>query len=91
MESIIVAIITSVFTFAGVIITVRAGNKNTEKKVKESTDLTLYRIAQLEEKQDKHNTLIERMYRVEDRLNVIDEKIKVSNHRIDDLEKKKSE
>jgi hypothetical protein len=72
---ILVAIITSVGTLLGVIITVRNGNSK-----------TLYRIEQLERKQDKHNTLIERMYKAEDRLDVLDEKVKVSNHRIDDLE-----
>lgn len=47
---------------------------------------TIYRIEQLEKKQDIHNKLIERMYAVEDRCNVTDEKIKVVNHRIEDLE-----
>lgn len=72
-----VAIITSVFTLAGVIITVAFGNSK-----------TLYRIEQLEKKQDKHNTLIERMYRLEDRVTLDEEKIKVANHRIKDLESK---
>lgn len=72
---ILVAIITSVFTLAGVIITVAFGNSK-----------TLYRIEQLEKKQDKHNSLIERMYKLEDRVNVDEEKIKVANHRIKDLE-----
>lgn len=82
MEQIIVALI----TLAGVVITVIAGNKNTAKQLKEQSALTLYRIEQLEKKQDKHNTLIERMYAAEDKLNLFDEKIKVANHRIDDLE-----
>ena len=49
--------------------------------------LIAYRIEQLEKKQDKHNNLIERMYHAEEQLSVHDEKIKVANHRIDDLEK----
>lgn len=40
----------------------------------------------LEEKQDKHNTLIERMYKVEGCINVLNEKLDVANHRINDLE-----
>lgn len=87
-EGIIISIISSMFTFAGVLITVLYGNKKTRDSVKEQTDLTLYRIEQLESKQDKHNGVIERTYKVEDRLNVIDEKLKVVNHRIDDLEHK---
>lgn len=71
-----VAIITSIFTLAGVILTVYFGNQK-----------TLYRIEQLEKKQDKHNTLIERMYKCEERLDVAEERMKVANHRLSDLEK----
>lgn len=83
---IIVALVTSIFTFAGVVITVIAGNRKTGRQIEEQSKLTLYRIEQLERKQDKHNTLIERMYKVEDKINVLDERQKVANHRIDDLE-----
>ena len=41
--------------------------------------LTSYRIEQLEKKVDKHNNFAERMP-------VVEEQIKVINHRIDDLE-----
>lgn len=58
-------------TFGGIL----AGNK-----------LTTYRISQLEKKVDKHNNLIERTYKLEQHAAVIDEEIKVANHRIDDLE-----
>lgn len=44
-----------------------------------SAKLTTYRIEQLEKKVDKHNTVIERTY-------VLEEKMKVANNRIDDLE-----
>ena len=74
-SEIIVAIITGTFSLAGYIF----GNYLSQSK-------TLYRIAQLEKKQDKHNTLIERMYKVEDKVNILDEKIKVANNRIKDLE-----
>lgn len=48
--------------------------------------LTNYRIEQLEKKQDKHNSLIERVYKIEQHNAVVDEEIKVANHRISDLE-----
>ena len=54
-----------------------------------NTRLTTYRIKQLEKKVDKHNTVIDRTYKVESRLDVIDEEIKVANHRISDLEERK--
>lgn len=85
-----VAIIAAVGSLAGVIITVVYGNKkNAEEFAKASkaqTDLTIYRIDQLEEKVNKHNNLIERTYKIEQRLGVDEEKLKVANHRIDDLE-----
>ena len=42
--------------------------------------LTNYRIQELEKKVDKHNNFA-------DRIPVIEEQIKVANHRIDDLER----
>ncbi len=46
-----------------------------------SSRLTAYRIEQLERKVDKHNGFAEK-------IPVIQEQIKVINHRIDDLESK---
>ena len=45
---------------------------------------------QVEKKQDLHNNAVIRLYEVEKRLGIDEEKIKVSNHRIDDLEKGRS-
>lgn len=53
-----------------------------------SQKLTQYRLEQLERQVAKHNNLIDRMYKVEEAQKVTDEKIRVANHRIDDLEKK---
>lgn len=39
-----------------------------------------YRVKKLEEKVDKHNNVIERTF-------VLEEQMKVANHRIDDLER----
>ena len=50
--------------------------------------LTTYRVEQLEKQVAKHNNLIERTYRLEERTELQEEKIKVANHRIDDLERK---
>lgn len=44
-----------------------------------SSKLTVYRLEQLERKVDKYNPFVER-------IPVIDEQIKVINHRINDLE-----
>ena len=44
-------------------------------------------IAELEKKVDKHNNLIDRMYKCESLQDVQCEQIKVANHRIEDLER----
>jgi len=45
-----------------------------------SSKLTNHRIEQLEKKVDKHNSIVERTY-------ILEEKMRVANHRISDLEK----
>lgn len=49
-----------------------------------------YRVEQLEKKVDALGLLIERTYRLEEENSVIDEKLKVINHRINDLERMES-
>ena len=55
-----------------------------------SSKLTEYRIKELEKKQDKHNQVIERTYKLEERMELVEERQKVANHRISDLEEKKN-
>ena len=45
-------------------------------------------IGTLSTRVEKHNGVIERTYRLEDNDKLLDEKIKVANHRIEDLEKR---
>lgn len=49
--------------------------------------LVNYRLEQLEKKVDKHNCVIERTYKLEERCAIAENDIKVANHRIADLEK----
>ena len=51
-----------------------------------NTKLSNYRIEQLEKKVEKHNQVVERVFILEKQEAVINEEIKVANHRIDDLE-----
>ena len=74
---IIVALLSLLGTACGSIVGIMTSNK-----------LTTYRIARLEEKVDKHNQVIDRVYKIEQRNAIIDEDIKVANHRISDLENK---
>ena len=56
-----------------------------------NTKLTTYRLEQLEKKVDKHNTVIERTFKLEEAQAVMQEQIKVANHRIEDLEREEKE
>ena len=45
-------------------------------------------IRSLTKEVEKHNQVVERVYSLETKADVFEEKMKVANHRIDDLEKK---
>lgn len=75
MESIIVALITGGLACIGTVLS----NLSAHSK-------TIYRIEQLEKKQDIHNGIISRMYAAEKEIGLLQEKQKVSNRRIQDLE-----
>lgn len=51
-----------------------------------SSKLTNFRLQELEKKQDKHNAVIERTCKLEERMELVEERQKVANHRITDLE-----
>lgn len=53
---------------------------------RKSAALIAYRLEELEKKVDKHNQVIERTYRLEEQQLLLEEKVKVANHRIEDLE-----
>ena len=75
-ETIIVALVSLAGTLAGAYL----ANKK-------SAALLAYRMEQLEEKVNKHNNVIERTFQLEKQEELLEEKIRVANHRIDDLEK----
>ena len=57
-----------------------------EKQHNTTIALIEYKLDQLTKKVDMHNNVINRMYEVERKLCIDEEKINVANHRIDDLE-----
>ena len=77
-ETVIVALLSLIGTLGGTLGGILATSK-----------LSNYRIEQLEKKVDKHNNLIERMFKAEESISLLDEKIKVANYRIGDLEGEK--
>lgn len=62
-------------------------NAKTAKAHNDNIVLVSYRLEQLEQKVMRHNNLIERTYELERRADVLEEKQKTANHRIDDLER----
>lgn len=77
MESIIVAALALVGTLAGAYFSNR-----------KSGALIAYRLEALEKRVQAHNSLVERTYRLEERAERQEEKLKVANHRIEDLERR---
>lgn len=69
---IIVAVITGGFALAGTVISNAVNHSK-----------TIYRIEQLEKKQDKHNSLIERMYSCENAIDLLNERQKVLSGEVD--------
>lgn len=47
-----------------------------------------YKLDELTKRVDKHNNTVERTYRLEEQVTLQEEKMKVANHRIEDLERK---
>lgn len=76
-------IITACITGGLALIGTLAGTYFAHRK---SAALIAYRLEQLERRVQAHNNLIERTYRLEERTELQEEKLKVANHRIDDLE-----
>lgn len=60
--------------------------RRAEKQHNTTITLIEYKLDQLCKKVELHNNAVERLYEVERKLGIDEEKINVANHRIDDLE-----
>lgn len=74
-DAIIVALLSLVGTLAGSICGILAANK-----------LTNYKIEQLEKKVEKHNKVIERVYKLEGRADLIEQELSEDERRLGKLE-----
>ena len=79
METIIAAGITGVVTLVVCLV-------NNHYQAEATRNLIEYKLNELTRRVDKHNNVIERVYQLEQHKAVVDEQIRVANHRIDDLE-----
>ena len=81
MEGIIAALVTGILSFAGVVITNISSNRSVQAKLERNQAVTDTKIVELTREVRLHNGFAEK-------IPVIQEQIKVINHRIDDLEHK---
>jgi len=81
MEAIIGSVITGGLALVGVVITVLSGNKKTQNQLNLQQAITDTKIEELTREVREHNNFAQRVP-------VLEEQMKVANHRIEDLEKK---
>lgn len=81
MEAIIAAIITGGLSLTGVILSNMSSNRKIEQQLGKSQAVTDCKIEELTREVREHNNFARRMP-------VVEEQIKVINHRLEDLEKK---
>ena len=87
MEAVITAAITGTVTLVVCMINNIFQSRQVEKKHNETITLIEYKLNELTKRVDKHNNVVERTYRLEELTSLQEEKLKVVNHRIEDLEK----
>lgn len=88
MEAIVSAIISAGAAIVVCLITQNRQAMRLEAQLDKQTALLEQRLGTLSDRVEKHNNVIERTYKLEELTALQEEKIKVANHRIDDLENK---
>lgn len=88
MQTIIGAIISAAAAITVCIINANSQNKKILSELDKHNAVQAERIAQLKEQVHKHNNIIERTYKLEKDVAVLNNRESVSEHRIEDLENK---
>lgn len=86
-ETVIAALIGGGVTLAVCIINNIFQQRKMADQQRQTALLLEYKLDELTKKVEQHNHLVERMYHIEEKAVLYEEKMKVANHRIDDLEK----
>lgn len=81
METVISSVITGAVAITTCLITQGMANRKTVALIE-------FKLEELSKQVEKYNSVVERTYRLEESTALQEEKIKVANHRIDDLERK---
>ena len=93
-EAVIVALISGGVTLIGIVAShfstvqkIDANSKVADEKIQGEINVLKADIRTLSNRVEAHNKVVERTYQLERRADVLEEKTKVANHRIEDLEK----
>jgi hypothetical protein len=80
-ETIVAALISAAFAVVVCLI-------NNHYQQNKTTAIIQYKLDELTKQVEKHNKVIDRTYHLEEQATLFEEKMKVANHRLDDLERK---
>lgn len=80
------AVITAISTVIGAIISGIVALIVSSIQHNKTVAIIEVKVEELTKRVDKHNNLVERMYAVEEQARLSEERIKVANHRLEDLE-----
>lgn len=80
-ETIVAALISAAFAVVVCII-------NNHYQQNKTTAVIQYKLDELTKQVEKHNKVVDRTYHLEEQATLFEEKMKVANHRLDDLERK---
>lgn len=79
LQEVVPPLLSALATIIVAVIAYIGNRKGAADGIRQSNQMVEYRLKQLEEKVAKHNSVVERTFRLE-------EKVNVANHRITDLE-----
>lgn len=90
METIISSVISGLVALAVCLLNSNSQRRTADAKYNETIAIINVKIDNLASKVEKHNGVIERTYKLEEQTALQEEKIRVANHRIEDLEKERN-
>jgi len=89
METIISSIISGLVALFVCLLNNSSQKKTSDAKMDETVAIINVKIDNLAQKVETHNNLIDRTYKLEVQTALQDEKLRVVNHRIEDMEKER--
>lgn len=90
METIISSVISGVVALLVCMLNSHSQKRAAKTQYEETISLIEYKLDTLTKRVEQHNNLIDRTYKLEEMTALQEEKIKVANHRIEDLEKERN-